>query len=186
MTAGDKDLIVLDINLPDGDGLSLLKELRRDGDATPVLMLTARGSVDDRVSGLESGANDYLPKPFSFRELVARIRVLLRPPNVGSDQLTISDLTLDVHARQATRAGKPIALTNKELSLLEVLMRSPGRPVSRMRLWDAAWDGSFEANSNVLDVHMSRLRRKVDEGYKVGLIQTVYGAGYKIEARQSS
>ncbi|SRR5258708_3701370 len=177
---GACDLIVLDVNLPDRSGFSVLKTLRQQGDTTPVLMLTARDSVEDKVQGLESGANDYLTKPFAFRELVARVRVLLRPPTQASDTMTIWDLTLDVHARKATRQGKRITLTNKELALLELLMRNPGRPVSRVRLWEHAWEGSFEVDSNVLDVHMGRLRKKIDAGHKVPLIETVYGVGYQI------
>lgn len=180
--SGGCDLVILDVNLPDRDGFSVLKDLRRQGDRTPVLMLTARDSVDDKVRGLESGANDYLTKPFAFRELVARVRVLLRPAHSPTDTLAVGDLSLDVHARRATRAGKTIPLTNKEFALLELLMRGAGRPVSRTRLWDHAWEGSFEVDSNVLDVHIGRLRRKIDGGRKTRLLQTVFGVGYKIEA----
>lgn len=179
---GVYDIILLDVNLPDRDGFSVLKALRDEGDTTPVIMLTARGSVDDKVRGLEAGANDYLTKPFAFRELIARVRVLLRTPQVPTDVLTAGDLVFDVRARKVTRGAKPVALTNKELSLLEVLMRSAGRPVSRVVLWEHAWEGSFEVDSNVLDVHVSRLRRKIAAGGKEELIQTVHGIGYKIEA----
>jgi DNA-binding response OmpR family regulator len=133
------DLIILDLNLPDTDGLSVLKSLRREGDATPVLILTARDAVRDKVRGLETGSNDYLTKPFAFEELVARVRVLLRPPAKTGDRLTTGDLILDIAARHATRGGKTISLTNKEFALLEILMRNAGRPVSRTRLWDSAW-----------------------------------------------
>lgn len=177
---GACDLVILDVNLPDRDGFSILKSLRQMGDNIPVLMLTARDSIDDKVRGLESGANDYLTKPFAFRELIARVRVLLRPPTHASDSLTVWDLTFDVHARQVSRQGKRIDLTNKEFALLELLMRNAGRPVSRVRLWEHAWEGSFEVDSNVLDVHMGRLRKKIDAGYKHSLIQTVYGTGYQI------
>ncbi len=179
---GVYDLIVMDVNLPDGDGFTLLEALRREGDATPVIMLTARGSVDDKVRGLESGANDYLTKPFAFRELVARARVLLRPAEKSTDVLSAGDLELDVRSRKASRAGKNIVLTNKEFALLEIMLRSAGRPVSRAVLWEHAWEGSFEVDSNVLDVHVGRLRRKIDGGAADKLIQTVYGVGYKIDA----
>ncbi len=179
---GVYDLIVMDVNLPDGDGFTLLEALRREGDATPVIMLTARGSVDDKVRGLESGANDYLTKPFAFRELVARARVLLRPAEKSTDVLSAGDLELDVRSSKASRAGKNIVLTNKEFALLEIMLRSAGRPVSRAVLWEHAWEGSFEVDSNVLDVHVGRLRRKIDGGAADKLIQTVYGVGYKIDA----
>ncbi len=179
---GVYDLVIMDVNLPDGDAFALLEAMRREGDATPVIMLTARGSVDDKVRGLESGANDYLTKPFAFRELVARARVLLRPAEKPEDVLTAGDLSLDVRSRRVTRAGRRIELTNKEFALLEVLLRSAGRPVSRAVLWEHAWEGSFEVDSNVLDVHMGRLRRKVDAGAGGKLIRTVYGVGYQIEA----
>jgi two-component system copper resistance phosphate regulon response regulator CusR len=178
---GVYDLIVMDVNLPDGDGFTLLEELRRQGDATPVIMLTARGSVDDKVRGLETGANDYLTKPFSFRELVARARVLMRTAEKNTDVLAAGDLTLDVRARKAVRAGKTIELTNKEFALLEILLRNAGRPVSRAVLWEHAWEGSFEVDSNVLDVHVGRLRRKIDAGAGDKLVRTVYGVGYKID-----
>ena len=179
---GVYDIILLDVNLPDRDGFSVLKALREEGDTTPVIMLTARGSVDDKVRGLEAGANDYLTKPFAFRELIARVRVLLRAPQAPTDVLTAGNLVFDVRARKVTRGTKPVALTNKELALLEVLMRSAGRPVSRVVLWEHAWEGSFEVDSNVLDVHVSRLRRKIAAGGKEELIQTVHGIGYKIKA----
>lgn len=178
---GVYDLIVMDVNLPDGDGFTLLEELRRQGDATPVIMLTARGSVDDKVRGLETGANDYLTKPFSFRELVARARVLMRTAEKNTDVLAAGDLTLDVRARKAVRAGKTIELTNKEFALLEILLRNSGRPVSRAVLWEHAWEGSFEVDSNVLDVHVGRLRRKIDAGSGDKLVRTVYGVGYEID-----
>jgi DNA-binding response OmpR family regulator len=177
---GASDLVILDINLPDQDGFAVLRTLRADGAALPVLMLTARDSVNDKVKGLEAGANDYLTKPFAFRELVARVRVLLRPSGHANDVLTVWDLSLDIHSRRAARRDKTIALTNKEFTLLEVLMRNAGRPVSRARLWDHAWEGDFELDSNVLEVHMGRLRKKVDAEFKEKLIETVYGVGYQI------
>ena len=181
---GVYDLIVMDVNLPDGDGFTLLEGLRRQGDSTPVIMLTARCSVDDKVRGLETGANDYLTKPFSFRELVARARVLMRTGEKNTDVLAAGDLTLDVRSRKAVRAGKAIELTNKEFALLEILLRNAGRPVSRAVLWEHAWEGSFEVDSNVLDVHVGRLRRKLDAGAGDKLLQTVYGVGYKIEVQE--
>jgi two-component system, OmpR family, copper resistance phosphate regulon response regulator CusR len=176
------DLVILDVNLPDRDGLSVLKRLRALGHATPVLMLTARDSLDDKVKGLESGANDYLTKPFAFRELIARIRVLLRPPQSATDKLSAGDLSLDLLARRASRGDQTIDLTNKEFALLELLLRHVGRPVSRARLWAHAWDNALDdLDSNVLDVHIGRLRRKIDDSQKVRLIQTVHGTGYKID-----
>lgn len=174
------DLLLLDIGLPDADGLSVLATLRREGDATPVLLLTARDSVDEKVHGLEAGANDYLTKPFAFRELLARVRVLLRPAGAGGDVLAAGDLTLDLKARRAERRGRVIPLTNKEFALLELLLRDAGRPVSRARLWDHAWGGSFTPESNVVDVHVARLRRKIDRGRTPPLLQTVHGIGYMI------
>lgn len=179
--AGSYAVVILDINLPDRDGFSVLKQLRDTGDTTPVLMLTARDSIHDKVRGLESGANDYLTKPFAFRELLARVRVLLRSRSDPKDVLTVGDLSLDLAARRVVRAGRLLRLTNKELALLELLMRHVGRPVSRVLLWEHAWEGSFEVNSNVLDVHMGRLRRKIDAAGKIPLIETVYGIGYKME-----
>jgi DNA-binding response OmpR family regulator len=179
---GSADLIILDLNLPGPGGLSILKSLRDEGDATPVLILTARDSVDDKVKGLEMGANDYLTKPFAFKELVARVKVLLRSPANVADVLRADDLVYDAHSRRVTRGSERISLTNKEAALLEALLRARGRPVSRVRLWEHAWDGSFEVDSNVLDVHIARLRRKIDAGRKMSLIETVHGIGYKIEA----
>lgn len=178
---GVYDAIILDVNLPGRDGFAVLRELRGQGDATPVLMLTARGSVDDKVRGLEAGANDYLTKPFAFRELAARVRVLLRAPQNQTELLSAGDLTLDLRARRVTRGGAAVALTNKEYALLEALLRAAGRPVSRTALWERAWDGSFEVDSNVLDVHIGRLRRKLGDGGRGGLIQTVHGVGYRLE-----
>ncbi len=183
---GVYDLVIMDVNLPDGDGFSILEAMRREGDATPVLMLTARGSVDDKVRGLESGANDYLTKPFAFRELVARARVLLRPAEKPVDVLAAGDLTLDVRSRRVTRGGRRIELTNKEFALLEILLRNSGRPVSRAVLWEHAWEGSFEVDSNVLDVHMGRLRRKVDADSPVKLVRTVHGVGYQIDVPEGA
>lgn len=178
---GVYDAIILDVNLPGRDGFAVLRELRGQGDATPVLMLTARGSVDDKVRGLEAGANDYLTKPFAFRELAARVRVLLRAPQNQTELLSAGDLTLDLRTRRVTRGGAAVALTNKEYALLEALLRAAGRPVSRTALWERAWDGSFEVDSNVLDVHIGRLRRKLGDGGRGGLIQTVHGVGYRLE-----
>lgn len=183
---GVYDLLVMDVNLPDGDGFTILESMRREGDATPVIMLTARGSVDDKVRGLETGANDYLTKPFAFRELVARARVLLRPAEKPVDVLAAGDLTLDVRARRVTRGGRRIELTNKEFALLEILLRNAGRPVSRAVLWEHAWEGSFEVDSNVLDVHMGRLRRKVDGDSPVKLVRTVHGVGYQIDVPEGA
>lgn len=180
--SGVYDLVLLDVHLPDRDGFSVLKQCRKEGSTVPVLMLTARDTIDDKVKGLETGANDYLTKPFSFRELVARVRVLLRPSSDTPHLLVVGDLSLDLLKRSATRGQQKITLTNKEFALLEILMRNAGRPVSRTRLWEQAWDGSFEVDSNVLDVHVARLRKKIDDHFKTPLLQTVHGVGYRLES----
>jgi DNA-binding response OmpR family regulator len=177
------DLVILDWMLPDGDGLSVLQRLRDRGSHTPVLMLTARTSLDDRVEGLENGADDYLTKPFALAELVARCRALLRRPLLGADQtLVCGDLELDARARSARRAGREIALTPREVDVLEYLLRRPGQIVTREMLERDVWrqPNRFSSLDNVIDVQMMRLRRKVDDPEWERLIHTVRGVGYRL------
>lgn len=177
------DLVVLDWMLPDGDGVEVLRRVRERGVRTPVLMLTARGSVHDRVAGLNSGADDYLPKPFAFAELVARCRALLRRPQWAEDRLLrCGDLQLDTRARTATRAGKEILLTPREVDVLEYLLRNQGQIVTREMLETDVWKQTHRLTSldNVIDVQMMRLRRKVDLDGADRLIQTLRGVGYQV------
>ncbi len=180
-TATTYDLIILDIALPRRDGFSVCQEWRRRGIRTPILMLTARDTVDDRVRGLDSGADDYLVKPFAFRELLARLRALARrPPAVQGSILQIADLRLDTARHQAERAGHPVDLTATEYRLLELLMRHPNQVLSRTMIAEHVWRFDFYSESNVVDVYIRNLRRKLDEGAAARLIQTVRGVGYRI------
>ena len=175
------DVIILDILLPSKDGLALCRDLRRQRVRTPVLMLTARDTVDDRVLGLDSGADDYLVKPFALKELRARLRALLRreaPAKTG--RLTVADLSLDPAAHVVDRAGRPIVLTAREFALLEYFLRNPGRLITRQMAEDHVWSYDFLGGSNVVDVYIRRLRRKIDDPYPVKLIETVRGAGYRL------
>ena len=175
------DLIVLDIMLPKLDGIEVARTLRSRRIATPILMLTARDAVDDRVRGLDSGADDYLVKPFAFAELLARLRALgRREPAVVNPVLQVRDLTLDTTTRQAERQGQAIELTNKEYSLLEYLMRHPNQVLTRTMIAEHVWNYDFDNATNVIDVHIRYLRRKVDDPFDRPLIQTVRGAGYRI------
>jgi two-component system OmpR family response regulator len=175
------DAVVLDIMLPDLDGFEVCRRLRAAGRWSPVLMLTARDAVADRVSGLDAGADDYLTKPFSFAELLARVRALLRrgaterPPF-----LAVGDLTLDPATRRVSRAGTPVELTAKEFALLEYFMRHPGEVLSRTRLIEHVWDFAYEGDSNVVDVYVRYLREKVDRPFGADSIETVRGAGYRL------
>ena len=179
---GEPDLVILDVLLPDRDGWSVLVELRRRGKKTPVLMLTARDGVEDRVRGLELGADDYLVKPFAFSELLARTRALLRrAPARAPDILRTADLEVDLARRRATRGGKRLDLTPTEFSLLSLLARRAGEVVSRTVIAEQVWDMNFESRSNVVDVHMRRLRTKLDEPFEKKLIRTVRGAGYVLD-----
>lgn len=178
----DYDAVILDVNLPDGSGFSLADELRRKRVATPILMLTARDTVEDRVKGLDSGADDYLVKPFAFDELLARLRALQRrQPDTQPVVLTAEDLVVDPASRSASRNGVPIELTNTEYSLLEFLVRHPGRVCGRATISAAVWDENYDPFSNIIDVYVSRLRRKVDLPGMVPLIHTVRGAGYTLD-----
>ena len=179
----DYDLIVLDVMLPGVDGLELCRRLRESGTAVPILMLTARGGLDQRVEGLDAGADDYLPKPYHFPELLARIRALLRRgPNLASAILTVHDLTIDPRARRVQRAGRAVQLTSKEYALLEFLVKHAGAVVGRAEIAEHVWDDSFDPMSNLIEVYIQRLRRKIDDGHAVRLIHTRRGAGYTLTA----
>ncbi len=175
------DAIVADRGLPYLDGLSIIETLRQQGDRTPVLILSALGTVDDRVRGLRAGGDDYLTKPFAFSELLARIEALLRRGSFSSGEITrlkVGDLEMDLLSREVTRAGRPIDLTAKEFQLLEFLMRRPGQVQTRTMLLEGVWDLHFDPQTNIIDVHMSRLRNAIDKGADKPLIHTVRGAGY--------
>jgi len=180
--ANDYDLLILDILLPGRNGLDLCRQIRSEGIAAPVLMLTARGGLDERIEGLDAGADDYLPKPYHFKELLARVRALLRrAPALASVVLAVDDLTIDTRARRVQRAGRTLQLTAKEYTLLEYLVRRQGDIVGRADIAEHVWDDSFDPMSNLIEVYIQRLRRKLDSGFPVKLIQTRRGAGYTIE-----
>jgi heavy metal response regulator len=181
------DLIILDVMLPVRDGFAVCRAIRLQGNQVPILMLTARDAVEDRVRGLDSGADDYLVKPFAFAELLARIRALARrEPVATGTQLRVGDLTLDTITRGAARGADPIHLTNKEYALLEYLMRHPNQVLTRTMIAEHVWNYNFDNLSNVIDVHIRYLRRKLDDPYAVKLIQTVRGAGYRISTLPAS
>jgi two-component system copper resistance phosphate regulon response regulator CusR len=180
---GTFDVIILDVMLPGGDGFSLCKALRDRGIGTPVLMLTARDAVDDRVKGLDAGADDYLTKPFAFRELVARLHALARRrPTPLPEIVTIEDLEVDLRAHRVKRAGRPIELTAKEFALLELLVRHHNQVVDRTAITAHVWDENHDPFTNVLEVLVRRLRRKIDDGFAVKMIHTLRGAGYRLGA----
>ena len=180
-TVNEYDVIVLDWLLPGKDGIAVCRALRERDLATPILMLTARHSLTDRVNGLTTGADDYLTKPFAFAELLARTRALLRRSRLARPAvLRVTDLTLDPGSRRVTRAGERIGLTSKEYSILEVLMQNAGEIVSRTRLVERVWDEASEVLDNLVDVHVSHLRRKIDRGAGPPLIHTVRGFGYRL------
>jgi two-component system copper resistance phosphate regulon response regulator CusR len=177
----DYDLIILDILLPRINGLDVCSRLRADGLTVPILMLTARGGPDQRVQGLDAGADDYLPKPYHFPELLARVRALLRRgPALAPAVLSFHDLRVDTRARRVERAGRTIALTTKEYALLEYLLRRQGEVVGRADIAEHVWDDSFDPMSNLIEVYIQRLRRKIDNGQPLRLIQTQRGAGYSL------
>ncbi len=177
------DLIVLDVMLPDADGLSICANIRQRGLHMPVLMVTARDAIDDRVAGLDSGADDYLVKPFAFAELLARIRALLRrEPVFKGTVLQLADLTLDTVGRTVQRAGQPVNLTSKEYSLLEFLMRHSNQTLTRALIAEHVWNYDFDNVSNLIDVHIFGLRRKIDDAHALKLLHTVRGIGYRLGA----
>jgi len=178
------DIIILDVMLPSVDGVEVCRTLRRQGLRTAILMLTARDAVEDRVRGLDSGADDYLIKPFAFAELLARLRALSRrEPVLLGTELKVGDLVLDTTTRQVTRAGASVELTAKEFALLECLMRHPNQVLSRTVIAEHVWNYDFDNATNVIDVHVKNLRKKIDEEFEPKLIHTVRGAGYRISAR---
>ena len=178
----DYDLVILDINLPGMDGWTVLRNIRAAGKTLPVLFLTARDDVKDRVHGLESGADDYLTKPFAFAELLARVRTLLRRgKSTEPEVLRVADLELNLTRRRVTRSGQRIDLTPKEFGLLELLLRRRGEVLPRSLIASQVWDMNFDSDTNVIEVAIRRLRAKVDDGHEVKLIQTVRGMGYVID-----
>lgn len=179
--AAEYDAYVLDILLPGLNGLDLLRELRRRGDQTPALLLTARDTIDDRVAGLDAGADDYLVKPFAFAELLARVRALLRrPPLQAGALLRAGDLEMDVAHREVRRAGKPIQLSPREYAILEYLLRHPRQTLTRTQIGEHVWNFDFYNESNVVDVYIGYLRRKLNDVGEFALIQTVRGVGYRL------
>lgn len=176
------DLIVLDILLPGVDGVTVCRELRRRDVRTPILMLTALDAIEDRVTGLDAGADDYLVKPFAFQELLARLRTLNRRTldHPRTNRLQVADLVLDTHTRLVQRGGITIELTTKEISVLECLMREPGRVLTRVQIADHVWDYDAFHESNVVDVYIRNLRRKIDDPFDLKLLHTVRGMGYRI------
>ena len=180
----DYDAIILDIMLPGRDGLSVLRQMRAQGNQTPVLLLTARDTIADRVAGLDTGADDYLVKPFSFDELSARIRVLLRrtAQDTASSLLTAADLTMDLNTRRVTRGGQEIPLSQKEYAVLEYLLRNQGAVLTRDQIEQHVWSYDFEGGSNVVDVYIRYVRKKIDAGHEPKLIHTVRGMGYVLRA----
>jgi DNA-binding response OmpR family regulator len=181
------DAIVLDVGLPRKSGIEVARELRRRRMSVPILMLTSRDALPDRVAGLDSGADDYLTKPFELDELHARLRALMRRmPQTVSSSLTIGDLIVDTASQHVTRAGQPIALTTKEYVMLEYLARNAGRVVGRAELCEHVWDENHDPFSNAIEVYINRLRKKVDDGFDVPMIHTRRGAGYMLAAGESA
>jgi two-component system, OmpR family, copper resistance phosphate regulon response regulator CusR len=182
-TGIEYDLAVLDLNLPGLDGLTALKRLRQRKPRLPVIILTSRSGVEDRVQSLDAGADDYMVKPFSFLELSARARALMRRSHLPSESvLKVQDLSLDRVERKVQRGGRPIELTTKEFALLEYLMRNAGRRLTRAMIIEHVWNLTFDSATNIVDVYINYLRRKVDDGFQVPLIHTVRGVGYELTA----
>lgn len=179
--ATEYDLIILDLMLPDIDGLRLLERLRNRRSSSSVMILSARDAVDDRVKGLELGADDYLVKPFAFVELLARVRALLRRGQPTPEKLQVGDLQLDCIRRKVTRGGENIELAPKEFSILEYLMRNRGRPLSRTLIVENVWDAEYDGLTNIVDVYIRHLRSKIDDRWPVKMIQTVRGVGYMLD-----
>lgn len=173
------DLIILDVNLPDQNGMDTARHLRRDGATMPILMLTALSTTKDKINGLDSGADDYLTKPFEFDELLARVRALLRRNNKsGNTKIRVGDLELDLIRRRVVRNNVEINLTTKEFSLLEYFVRNPGRPITRIEISEHVWDVNFDTNTNIVDVYINMLRKKIDSPFEKKMIQTMVGFGY--------
>ncbi len=183
----DYDAVILDVMIPGRDGFEVCRELRAAGSVIPIIMLTARDTVQDRITGLDAGADDYLIKPFAVAELLARLRALLRRGHVVRPAtIQVADLLLDTRARQATRAGRELKLTTKEYALLDYLAREQGRVVSRAEIAEHVWDENFDPLTNLIDVHINRLRRKVDSGFSRRLIHTRRGEGYMMATGDDS
>jgi two-component system OmpR family response regulator len=183
ISGGHYDLVILDLRLPGMAGLEVLRTLRDRGNTTPILVLTAQDAVGHKVEALRAGADDYVTKPFAFEEVLARVEALSRrPKQLSSPKLTVGDLELDVGSREVHRAGRPIELTPKEYAVLEYLMRHPGRVMSRTLITEYAWDYHFDPGTNIVDVVINRLRKKVDAGTEKKLLHTVRGVGYVIRA----
>ncbi|HEX4182413.1 MAG TPA: response regulator transcription factor [Caulobacteraceae bacterium] len=178
------DVLVVDRMTPNMDGLTMVETLRRQGDQTPVLFLSALGEIEDRVTGLKAGGDDYLVKPYAFAELIARVEALARRRETGSVQtlLRVGDLEMDLIGRTVRREGKDIDLQPREFQLLEYLMRNAGQSVTRTMLLEKVWEYHFDPQTNVIDVHVSRLRSKIDKGFDRAMLQTVRGAGYRLDA----
>ncbi len=185
LDAADYDAVILDIMMPKLDGFGVLRHIRQQKKMTPVLFLTARDAVSDKVKGLDSGANDYLVKPFSFEELTARLRAMTRSSfGMADNLLRVADLELDTGTHMVTRAGKELALSAKEFMLLEYLMRNSGKVLSRQKIEDHIWNFEYEGGTNVVDVYISYLRKKVDDGFEHKLIHTVRGSGYVVREKK--
>ncbi len=184
--ANNYDLIILDLQLPRLSGLELCKILREQNTGVPVLMLTALGTMDDKLAGFEAGADDYLPKPFEFRELLARTKVLIKRNQLSTEenQLSIGELVMDLRMKTVSRSGRNIQLTAREFALLELLLRNPGRVLSRAEIAEKVWDIRFDTGTNVIDVYINFLRKKVDKDFDTKLIHTIIGMGYVIKAEE--
>jgi len=183
ISGGLYDVVILDLRLPGMTGLEVLRTLRDRGNTTPILVLTAQDAVGQKVEALRAGADDYVTKPFSFEEVLARVEALARrPKQLSSPKLSVADLELDQGSREVRRAGKPIELTPKEYAVLEYLMRHPGRVMSRTLITEYAWDYHFDPGTNIVDVVINRLRKKLDAGHAKKLLHTVRGVGYVIRA----
>ena len=182
--AGQFDVLIVDRMMPRMDGVTVVETLRREGDATPVLFLSALGEINDRVTGLKAGADDYLVKPYAFAELMARVDALARRRDTGAvaTTLKVGDLEMNLLTREVHRAGKEIDLQPREFQLLEFMMRHAGQSVTRTMLLEKVWEYHFDPQTNVIDVHISRLRSKIDKGFDRPMLQTVRGAGYRLDA----